>query len=59
MPLWRPPMIIDDRPSEHIHIAYTLFCVLVRPTLDGTVVRNSHTADNARQIERVQHRFLR
>ncbi|KAL5240272.1 hypothetical protein ACI65C_007682 [Semiaphis heraclei] len=38
----------------------TFFCALVRPILEyGTVLWNPHTADNARQIERVQRRFLR
>jgi hypothetical protein len=38
----------------------TLFCALVRPILEyGAVVWDPHTADNAKQIERVQRRFLR
>ncbi|KAL4126471.1 hypothetical protein QTP88_010693 [Uroleucon formosanum] len=38
----------------------TLFSALVRPILEyETVVWDPHTADNARQIERVQRRFLR
>jgi len=38
----------------------TLFCALVHPILEyEAVVWNHHTADNARQIERVQRRFLR
>lgn len=38
----------------------TLFCALVRPILEyGSVLWDPHTVDNARQIERVQRRFLR
>ena len=38
----------------------TLFCALVRPILEyGSVIWDPYTADNARQIERVQRRFLR
>lgn len=38
----------------------SLFCVSVRPILEfGAVVRNPHTADDSRQLESVQRRFLR
>ncbi|XP_050546069.1 uncharacterized protein LOC126908201 [Daktulosphaira vitifoliae] len=36
-----------------------LFCSLVRPILEyGSVVWDPHTAENARQLERVQNKFL-
>ena len=37
----------------------TLFCVPVRPILEyGAIVWDPHTADNSRQLESLQRRFL-
>jgi len=52
-------------PSVHIEYVCckafkTLFCALVRPILEyGAIVWDPHTADNSRQLESVQRRFLR